>query len=336
MGTGQFSGLDATFDFLEKKGYEPLALKGTGLEDLQLLIRLAPDFVFRQSPWENDIPPAFHNQHLGFTRVCYVPYSPMQIDEPENTYNQEFHNRAELIFCESEYHLGLYRQHRRLRTVGVHATGYPRFEKFVGDLDSAEPAWPIDVPAGVPKVIWAPHHTVHAGWLGRSTFLKYAAPMLEEALRGRLSILLRPHPALRDAMVKQGHMQEKDYDDYMRAFARAGVSGVDTDREYIRTFKASDCMITDGIGFFAEYTLTGKPLLQTTRPDNGPLNDWGTWIVEHTDKIPDEADLVRKLDALATGTYADHNAAVREERRQGLREGAIGATARIVEILEHA
>jgi len=336
MGTGSYSGLDVTFEFLDKKGYDPIPLAGASLDDIQLLIRLAPDFVFRQSPWENDIPPAFHNRMLAFTRVCYVPYSPMQIDEPENTYNQEFHNRAELIFCESDYHRELYRKHRKLRTVGVHATGYPRFEKFIGDLDSAEPVWPLDAPADVPKVIWAPHHTVHAGWLGRSTFLTHAATMLEEALRGRLSILLRPHPALRDAMVKQGHMSEADYDDYMRVFGSAGVSGVDTNREYIQSFKASDCMITDGIGFFAEYALTGKPLLQTTRPDNGPLNDWGNWIIAGTDKIPDGATLTRKLDELATGTYVDTTAEIRAERRAGLREGALGATARIVDILEHA
>ena len=334
-GLHDYVGLEKTRAFLEEKGLDPIPLRGEDTGDLGTLIRLAPDFMFRQSPWDGDVPPAVHVQWMAFANLCYVPYVTMIVEEPDRLYDQDFHNACDLIFCESEFHLEEYRKHRRLGANGVHATGYPRLEAFAKALDADAGSWPVDVPDGVPRVIWAPHHSF-GDWLTRSTFGYHAATMLEEAMRGRLSILFRPHPALRDKLVDFDLMTYGEFDEYVAAFDAAELCAVDTASEYIGTFAASDCMITDGVGFFAEYMLTGKPMFQTRRPDNKPLNSFGDWLVEACEPIDDTDALRRLLDELAEGRHEDAYAALREDRRTALREMSFGAAVRIADLLEQA
>lgn len=329
-----YSGMEGTYLFLDGKGLRPIALAGRTLDDLETLVRLAPDFVFRQSPWENDIPPAFNSALLSFANLCYVPYGMMTVEKPAHQYNQPFHNACDFVFCESEFHRREYEQHRQLGTQGVLLSGYPRFEQFVQELEAADPAWPLPAPAGTPRVIWAPHHSTHASWLGFSTFMQHKDRMLDEARRGRISLLLRPHPALRERLVSGGLMTNDAYDAYLQAFAEAGCSGIDREREYVRSFAASDALVTDGVGFFSEYMLTGKPLIRTRRADSAALNAFGQWLVEACDTVDDGAQLDAVLDAIGQRRYEDRLAAARDERRLALGALAQGASRRIVDALE--
>jgi hypothetical protein len=330
-----FTGMNSTFLFLDQKGLKPIALAGRSMHDTETLVRLAPDYLFRQTPWDQDLPPVFDTALLAFTQLCYVPYGLAMVEKPEQQYNQRFHNACDFIFCESEFEYANYANHRVMGTQGLHMTGYPRFELFIAALAaSASAAWPIEAPAGTPRVIWAPHHSLAKEWLNYSTFLQHKDDMLAEARRGRISVLFRPHPALRERMAALNLMTHADYDAYVQAFAQAGCSGVDTEREYIGTFAASDALITDGLGFFSDYMLTGKPLIRTRRADSTPLNSFAQWLVEACDNIDDASQLRDTLELLATHRYADTRAAERNERRQHLTALGEGASKRIVDTLQ--
>jgi hypothetical protein len=331
-----FSGLESTYLFLDRKDLRPIALAGRSERDLETLIGLAPDYIFRQSPWDQDIPAVFDSALLGFAHLCYVPYGLATVRQPAFQYNQPFHNACDFIFCENEVEFAAYADHRVMGAHGVRISGYPRFERLLAALAAADAHdWPLAAPRGVPRVIWAPHHSLDPSWLGYSTFLQHKDAMLDEARRGRISLLLRPHPALKERLVALGLMDGADYDAYLQAFAGAGCSGVDSDREFVRSFAASDALITDGLGFFSEYMLTAKPLIRTRRPDSSPLNTFAQWLVEACDNVDDGTQLHAVLEALATHRYDDRLARQRAERRQVLAAMGEGASSRIVDALQH-
>ena len=333
---GPYSGLDTTYAFLEQKDLAPIAMPGASLDDLEALIRLTPDFIFRQAPWDNDIPAVFGAPMLSFAQLCYVPYGLGTLDKPLQQYNQAFHNACDFIFCESDYHYREFKAHRAMRVQGVQITGYPRFEQLLAEIGRGDAAWPLDAPADMPRVIWAPHHAVDPNWLGLSTFVMHKDRMLAEARRGRVSILLRPHPALRERLVFTKTMSAADYDAYVRAFADAGCSGVDTDREYIPSFAASDCLITDGLSFFSDYMLTAKPIVRTRRADSTGMNSFTAWLCEACDTVDTGDQLQAVLDSLGERRYDDQLLDARRDRQAELVRLAVGASKRIVDILAGA
>lgn len=333
---GACGNLKETRDFLDARGLQPLSMKGLGVGDLVHLVQLAPDFIFRQTPWEHHIPPVFGSRLLGFAQLCYVPYGMATVERPQEQYNQPFHNQCDLIFVESQYHFERYAQHRALRSAGLVLTGYPRFEGFVRLLEQAQPAWPLPCSDDTPRVLWAPHHSVEQTWLNYSTFLDHKDRMLAEAQRGRISILLRPHPALAEKLAASGAMTGEAYGAYLAAFEACRSSGVDRAATYIDQFAASDLLITDGLGFFSEYLLTGKPLVRTWKAGAEPMNAFGEWCAEAARVVRDGAQLQTVLDEIGERCYRDDQLELRLQRRELLMAMCVGASARIADALEGA
>lgn len=331
---GACSQLQQTHDFLRQRGLNPIAMQGQGVTDLVRLVQLAPDFIFRQTPWEHHIPSVFNSRMLSFAQLCYVPYGMGTIDKPTHQYNQPFHNQCDLLFAESQYHLERYGEHRAMGTQGVVLSGYPRFERFVQQLEGPPPAWPLAASDDMPRVIWAPHHTVERTWLNYSTFCDYQALMLAEARRGRISILFRPHPALGDKLQASKQMSAEQWADFQAAFDATGSSGVDRSQDYIEQFAASDLMITDGLGFFSEYLLTGKPLVRTWKAGAEAMNHFGNWCAEAARVVRDATALQGLLDELGERRYQDAELELRLERRSALIGMSLGASARVADALE--
>lgn len=331
---GDCSHLEQTHAFLQSRGLNPIAMTGRGIGDLVRLVQLAPDFIFRQTPWEHHIPSVFNSRLLGFAQLCYVPYGMGTIEKPQAQYDQPFHNQCDLVFAESPYHLERYAQHRALGTHGVVLTGYPRFEHFVQVLEQAAAAWPLPCADDMPRVIWAPHHTVERTWLNYSTFIDYKDIMLAEARRGRISILFRPHPALGEKLLASGLMGADEWAAYQAAWQATGSSGIDRAEGYIEQFGASDLLITDGLGFFSEYLLTGKPLVRTWKPGAEPMNAFGDWCAESARMVRDAAGLQALLDELSERRYEDAQLQMRLDRREALMAMCMGASARVADALE--
>ena len=336
-GKGECHGAEKTAAFLAERGIDPVVLQGKSLDDLLALIRLTPDFIFRQSPWDHHIPALFGAGMLGFAQLCYVPYGLMTMELPASQYNGSFHNACDLIFCESEFHLESFRSHRKLKHLGVHLTGYPRFEQIAQALQADDAAsWPIAVPHDMPRVIWAPHHTVEASWLGLSTFPEHHQRVLQEAQRGRISLLVRPHPALGEKLAARGAMSQGDYDAWCAAIDATPYSRIDRNPDYIDSFAASDMLITDGVGFFSEYLLTAKPLVRTRREGSSPLNAFGNWLAEAFRDVHGGDELQAVFDELGDRAYVDDYLPARLDRQAALNSLGTGAAERIADCLESA
>lgn len=331
---GECSHLAETMAFLRSRGLDPIAMSGKGITDLVRLVQLAPDYIFRQTPWEHHIPSVFNSRLLAFAQLCYIPYGMGTIEKPQQQYNQPFHNQCDLVFAESQYHLERYAEHRAMGTQGVVLSGYPRFERFVQQLTEQSHPWPLQAADDMPRVIWAPHHTVERSWLNYSTFMDYKDLMLAEAQRGRISILFRPHPALGEKLVVSKMMTADEWAAYQAAWDAVGTSGIDRAEGYVEQFGASDLMVTDGLGFFSEYLLTGKPLVRTWKDGAEAMNAFGEWCAESARVVRDGAALQGLLDELGERRYEDEQLQMRLDKREALIAMCQGAAVRVVDALE--
>lgn len=74
------------------------------------------------------------------------------------------------------------------------------------------------------------------------------------------------------------------------------------DGGYAELFAASDCLITDGISFIAEYQLFQKPLIFIDSGHHADFNEIGTSALEGTHKVTDIDGARRVVDALRAGS----------------------------------
>jgi hypothetical protein len=301
-----FTGEGEVFRFLDAKGLNPIAMTGKSYADLFYLIHLAPDYIFRQSPWDHHLPEPFRTPNLSFAKLCYVPYGLMLSGTENAQYNQPFHNFCDFIFSETDFHHNEFKNRRQLGDIGVHLTGSPRLESFDKHVAAhPEGVWPIQVPVNIPKIIWAPHHCFDPKWIGASTFFEHKDLFLEYAQRDDISILFRPHPAMREKVVASGKMSAAEYDHWLQAFESGPFSRLDNQSEYIDQMQASDFMVTDGISFFIEYLVTGKPLIRTGSAHARPLNALGEWLIKKFRNCADQESLRQILEQMVQHRYAD-------------------------------
>ena len=333
---GSYAGAESIYHLMSKRYKNVAILNGVSKNDIYLLQSLELDYLFRQSPWDNHIPALFSSRNLSNFNLSYIPYGFMTAGIPQQQYNQAFHNYCKFIFCESEFHFEEFRKHRAKKTKDVYRTGYPRFELMLNSFKSNKnmAPWPIKPGNTLPKIIWAPHHSIGKNWLNYSTFLQYKDMMLEYAKQKKISILFRPHPALREKIISSKSMTNTQYEEYLNAINATESSKVDDQYDYIDTFAASDYMITDGVGFFSEYLLTGKPLIHTRKSGSQPLNDIGQWMMDAFRKVDDANQLNTLLNEIATDKYIDQERPIRLNKRAKIETESIGAKQRIIEILQ--
>jgi hypothetical protein len=330
----QFTGEDKVYKFLDAKGLNPLVMNGKSHVDLLYLMHLAPDYIFRQSPWDHHLPEPFRTPNLSFTKICYITYGMMLSGTGSSQYNQPFHNLCDLIFSETSFHQAEYRNRRQLGDIGVYLTGSPSlesFEKRVKELPNGR--WPVEVPSNVPKVIWAPHHCISSKWIGASTFFENQKIMLLYAKRKDISILFRPHPAMREKVCSSGRMTAVEYDQWLNEFESGPYSRLDCESEYIDQMQASDFMITDGISFFAEYLVTGKPLIRTLSSNARALNEFGEMLVQRFKQISGQEALQEVLEDIVQHKYVDAEQSNRQEMTEFFRDTNQNASQKIYQII---
>lgn len=248
----------------------------TMAEFLALIKKFAPDYLFRQAPWELHLPPEFRVGSLDFSRLCYIPYGFMMANVEQSQHNQPFHHACWRIFCETRLHRLLYEKNSLLGASNVVATGFPKFESLWARR--GERFWPTNASDGDTKIIWAPHHSINHRWLRFSTFVENHMQFLELARRNpRLHIVLRPHPALFPKLVR--YVPQKDLDGFLEEFTSLPNAALYEDGDFAPLFGASDLLISDGIGFFSEYILTGKPIIYTDSGRSVGFNAAGNMLL---------------------------------------------------------
>lgn len=250
----------------DRRFYEGLGNRCVNLEendDLNPLEEIKPDIVFFQEPW------GFDSGFLCVTEVSrhaltfYVPYSVEFDDAKCGRYSMDFfHNR---LFCNIAWNMEQARYMKRFipfynRSGKIVGLGHPIFDQLnKGDEE----------PEGY--VIYAPHFSFPLQEAERiltiSTFLDTGVYILEYAKRHpEIKWLFKPHPLLRDELIKRGVWTEKMVNNYYSEWEKIGASCYDGD--YFKLFRKSKAMITDCSSFLLEFPATGNPLIRMVPPEN--------------------------------------------------------------------
>lgn len=222
------------------------------------LEQIKPDYIFRQSPWEADLPNIFDSELLAKYKLIYVPYMGLDLVQFElNGMNMEinmpFHLRCHRIYCTSEqmlkdeqaYHNGnpnkfIYLGNTKLEYIALHHQSANHFQQ-----------------TGKVNILWAPHHSID-GWLNFATFTQncFHFIRLAEKYQNQIHIKLRAHPVLIEKMrIRHPEMLQQ----FTQIWDDLENTSIDTHWDYLPSFDWSDLLITDGVSFLAEYPITQKP-----------------------------------------------------------------------------
>jgi hypothetical protein len=247
---------------------------------LNIVKDAAPDIIFRQSPWEIDIPPAFRINQLSFARLCYIPYGFFILENDKNggkyDVDQDFHRAAWKIFCPTEAHRRIFDQESVLKGENVVVTGYPKFDKLLRDGKKAY--WPINNPQSKLKVVWGAHHSVNEDWNNFGLFLKIKQKMLKFARENiNIDIVFKPHPMLIESCC-HGLISWAELTGFLNDWMALPNAFIHNDGNYGSLFSASDVMISDGLSFLSEYQLFDKPIIFLERFGHSKFNVVGEML----------------------------------------------------------
>lgn len=190
-----------TVRFLNQENISHFSLNENDVERFcALMYAINPDFVIRQSPWDNDVPNLYSALNLSQYKMVYIPYFSLdlvenfQFDGVDMEINQNFHLFCHKIFCVSELSLKYAQQHFLGNVDILRFCGNPKLEylhqKFV-------PQRHFDH-TGCLNILWSPHHSINNEWLAFGTFEKNCLYMIELLKKwgGKIHIKFRPHPLL--------------------------------------------------------------------------------------------------------------------------------------------
>lgn len=238
---------------------------------------IGADIVFYQQPW--DLPRQMRPWVVArHALTFYFPYYTPNLVFKSLEVGHKLHR---FLFGYIVYNAELAQFYERLMKteIGGHVTrflplGHPAMDELnVGDVsDSGD------------YVIYAPHWSIQAGAVNPpmpiSTFLTTGKEILEYAKRhSQVRWVFKPHPELRDALVRSGQYSQEEVDAYYDEWDSIGQVCLGGPLEYLPLFRESRAMITDCGSFLTEYGCTGRPII---------------WLVSSESRI-DVNPIVRRL-----------------------------------------
>lgn len=299
-----FSDDDAVHNFLEKENLPHIRFQLSNISYASYLLKMiTPDIVFRQSPWDHDVPDPFSSRNLSFTRICYVPYYGFNIIEMYADHNedghadQEFHRICWRIYCENE---ATFRDMKKASIRGgdnMRLAGHPKLDMIKNYVN--QPEWPIKSEKRKFRLIWAAHHSIGAlGGINFGTFNYVYKDMLAWAKEDQdIEIIFRPHPVLFSVLGIQGAMTPDQIKGFFDAWNALPNTYISTEGKYGPSFAASDALLTDGVSFLIEYQLfEKKPLLFLERKNHAPFNATGKLVESGTYKVNTIAEARKFID----------------------------------------
>ncbi len=256
---------------------------------LDILLALNPDYIFIQSPWDNDRPLALKVPYTMFAKILYVPYYPITLVEhfkPEQDdlhFNSYVHNLAYKIYVQTELDKKYFKKYQILKARNVEVVGSTKLYKLKLLKESTK-TLPQEETF---TLIWAPHHSVAKRWLGFGVFHRIYKDMTELAEKRKdIRIIFKPHPFLRRALMEHQIMHKEEYDSWLEAFSSLDNVEVYEGGDYFDIFTKSDAMLTDGLSFLIEYPVaTEKPLIFFDSKAHQPLNEIGHMALEYAYKV---------------------------------------------------
>ncbi len=285
---GQMGGESDVHQMLVQQGYPHVRVHDADAEQaLERLKQLNPQVVFRQAPWDADVPACLQAQNLAFAKLCYVPYGYMTAKIEKQQFDQNYHRLCWRIFCPDDAHQQLFAGHNLQAGSNCRVTGYPKFDHLLRHRAS-EGHWPVGanltkamgkVKAKTFRLIWAPHFSYEGNWLRFGVFDRMAEQMLAlTAAQPQLEVVLRPHPAMREAMAAAP--AESFLGQFRDRWQQLPNAGTSNEQEYADLFAASHALLTDGLSFFSEYQLFDKPLVFFEREGHAGFNPAGEQLLD--------------------------------------------------------
>jgi hypothetical protein len=297
-GATTFSGEDDLHTALVKIGIPHLRLPYMDSEiGLDLLRSWEPDFIFRQSQWDADIPDAYSVSKLSFARLCFLPYHMLpyakipstESEHGDGVWDSDLQRAAWLTFCTCQaVKDGAIRRDVPLAEQRMIVTGHPKVRHIL----MAPPSWPLPLPKtdeNVTRILWDAHHTVGKGWFQFGMFPRIAKDMLQWAREDRKTqFVFIPHPGL-ITMMENGHsgLSPDQLHTFKQDWAALPNTETSIESDYAKLFAASDALISDGISLLAEYQITGKPVVFLERPDHIEWNEIGSQTIQGAHAVAD-------------------------------------------------
>ncbi|MDL2210627.1 hypothetical protein LJC26_07485 [Desulfovibrio sp. OttesenSCG-928-O18] len=273
-GSNKFECEEETDQALTKLGVDHIRLTNAdSYADLEVIKNMQPDFLFRQSWWDYDIPEAYAARNLGFSKLCYIPYCILFMTGLSLSPDvRGFLEACDIVFFPDNVTHQLYLLLTENKAKGK---GYITGNPSIAAAREAEPHWPINSPTEKPRyrIIWAPHHSITGHDLHYGTFLETSPMILNWATSAKdIEFVLRPHPALLSTLDSLApvdtHQVIPRFFDAWNALENTSFS---TGETYWSLFAASDLMLSDGISFLLEYQVFQKPVIFIERPDRAPF-----------------------------------------------------------------
>lgn len=224
------------------------------------LSHLSPDLVFYQEPGYI-LPEHSVERTSRHALCCYIPYA---IETGGHTpihnigwFHQLMYLRVLLNEVDVEFQKEVCPWWCRAgRLVGA---GHPMLDLYYRTSISKGPRVNLKV------VVYAPHFSFYVQGLDRpftlSSFLENGEAILAYAREHREFVwLFKPHPHLKDELVRRGVWSKARVEAYYASWAQLGACCYDGN--YVDLFVNSYAMITDCGSFLCEYPVTGHPLIR--------------------------------------------------------------------------
>jgi hypothetical protein len=256
----QFEYEDSISATLTARGVRHMRLGLEGDGGIEVVRAMAPDVIFRQTPWDADIPPPFRASELTFARLAYVPYGLYTAKIESHQYDQLFHRLLWRYYAPTAEDLALLGTISPLKGLNGYLSGYPKFDRLVRSAERA--AWPIDRGVRGKRIIWAPHQSIGQGGLGFGDFpAHYRQAVAYAAAHPEIEFVFKPHPTLLDVCAASKLMSAAEIAWFEENWAALPNTATYLLDDYGPLFAASDAMITEGVSFFSEYMLFDRPLV---------------------------------------------------------------------------
>jgi archaellum component FlaC len=313
-GVGGYSGEDITSAALSKIGVNHMRISSYSDKDIStILTTLSPDVIFRQSPWDHDIPPGFGSNKINFAKLCYVPYYAINIVKNISSgtdfdfqSNQDLHNNSWRIYCDTEHAYAELCKNSLMRGLNARYFGHPKLDYIHTKMKETRNYEGTNKKERTINILWAPHHSVDEGWLSFGTFDKNYLDFLRYAEENKnIHIKLRPHPALFDFMRAKSEETKNSIDNFLSRWESLVNTSTDFDYDYVSSFEWSDVLVTDGISFIVEYPLFHKPSIFIENENHATFNELGYLAAKCNHITNDFTGVMSLLDKFSDGTLED-------------------------------
>jgi hypothetical protein len=290
-------------DFFRSKGIPFLHGWDEGTKQWLDLQTLAPDYVFFQTPYDDQFPPPYTSRYVSLhARVCYVPYVGVLIYRgavEAITHPPAFFQNITTAFVATSVERDelLKKFTPWLTSDRVVVAGSPMADYARIGLVPKANAWKRVDERAVKRILWTPRWRTDEG---NCHFFDYKDFLLDfVAHRPEVDFLLRPHPLCLQNFAKTGEFTKSQQEEFLRRIAAMPNANVDSSGDYQGTLLASDILISDMSSILAEYFITGKPIIYTHRVDS--FNEIGAKLAQGFYWVRNSTELGRAIQGLLSG-----------------------------------